>query len=274
MWHQESEPSRVPGMGVFHNLGVGYEVPGVVRCVDDLTLQRDLDKHAAPEPGWFRVVSDDVRLLALVKRHCDPAAASRDVLGPVAELFGCEVQGAGGMWKVMAEKSPVAMAVPLPGERHRACELITPPMGADRAQRLTHLLTTATRLGFVPATEGATHIHLDGAALRDAARLQTFARRWLEVADDFPRNPHHRRVGPWSEETRLVLFADDFRSLPWPEAAARLRGVATKYCDLNLRGLAAGGPTVELRVLPALLDADAVVGFVERFVELTQGEYS
>ena len=65
VWHQESEPSRVPGMGLFHNLGLGFEVPGQARLVDDLTLQLDLDKRASPQPGWFRVVSDDVRLLAL-----------------------------------------------------------------------------------------------------------------------------------------------------------------------------------------------------------------
>ncbi|MFT4978950.1 MAG: hypothetical protein ACI8S6_004860, partial [Myxococcota bacterium] len=61
--HQE-EPSEVPGMAQFNNLTLGFEVmlPGggwAARCVDDLTLQDDLDRTAPPVPGWFRVVSDD-----------------------------------------------------------------------------------------------------------------------------------------------------------------------------------------------------------------------
>ena len=265
MWHQESEPSRVPGMGLFHNLGLGFEVPGQARLVDDLTLQLDLDKRASPQPGWFRVVSDDVRLLALVKRHCSPAETLDTTLEPLARLFGSRVESAGGMYKVVQDGRPVAMGVPLPGQRERACEVITPPMAEDRSA-LHRAMGLAAELGFVPATEGATHIHVDGASLRHPARLQAFARRWLEVAEDFPRNPHHRRVGPWSEELRLVLFADDFASLDWPTAAARLRGVATKYCDLNLRGLASGGPTVELRVLPAMLDPERIEAFIQRFL--------
>ena len=66
----------------------------------------------------------------------------------------------------------------------------------------------------------------------------------------------------------MVLFSPDFADLPWPVAAARLRGVTTKYCDLNLRGLAHGGPTVELRVLPATLDASSILEVTERFSRL------
>ncbi len=256
-------------MGVFYNLGLGFEVPGVVRCVDDLTLQRDLDKEAPAKPGWYRLVSDEVRLLELARRHCQAGAPIEEVLDPLARLFGSTTTAASGLIRLADEEGrPVAMAAPLPGERERACELITPPMGEEREALLGRLLEGARDQGFVPAVEGATHIHLDAAHLRDPARLQTFARGWLELEPSLPRNHHHRRVGPWSEELSMVLFSADFADLPWPVAAARLRGVTTKYCDLNLRGLAHGGPTVELRVLPAMLDHEVILEVAERFSAL------
>ncbi len=258
-------------MGVFHNLGLGFEVPGLARCVDDLTLQRDLDKKAAPKSGWYRVVSDDRRLLHLAKRHCSPAEPIDGVLDPLARIFGTKVQQAGGLYRLPdPDGRAVAMAAPLPGERERACELITEPLGPERESRLRGLVQTADELGFRPAYEGATHIHLDGAHLRDPKRLQAFARRWLEVQGDFPRSPQHRRVGPWSEELCLVLLDPGFARLDWLTASARLKGVSTKYCDLNLRGLADGGPTVELRVLPASMDVAFILEWVERFVALSR----
>ena len=259
----------MPGMGVFHNLGLGFEVPGVVRCVDDLTLQKDLDKEAGPREGWYRLVSDDPRLLGLARRHCIAGAPIEEVLDPLARLFGSTTTEAGGLIRLAdGEGRAVAMAAPLPGERERACELITPPMGAQRRELLPRLLGGAAELGFFPAVEGATHIHLDAAHLRDPARLQAFARAWLELEPSLPRNPHHRRVGAWSEELGMVLFSPEFAEVPWAVAAARLRGVTTKYCDLNLRGLAHGGPTVELRVLPATLDARSILEVAERFSAL------
>lgn len=94
-FHPQSELSLVPGTAVFENRTIGFEVLGaagelIVRCVDDLTLQDDLDQHCAPRPGWFRVVSDDLRLLHLVARvgRADPGPL--EALAPVAALFGTQ----------------------------------------------------------------------------------------------------------------------------------------------------------------------------------------
>src|SRR5688572_31097924 len=67
-FYPQSEPSLVPNTPVFHNLVLGYDAYDregrrYARCVDDLTLQADLDRNAAAKDGWYRIVSDDSRLL-------------------------------------------------------------------------------------------------------------------------------------------------------------------------------------------------------------------
>ena len=51
-FYPQSEPSLVPNTPVFHNLVLGYDTYDregrrYARCVDDLTLQADLDRNAA-----------------------------------------------------------------------------------------------------------------------------------------------------------------------------------------------------------------------------------
>ena len=58
IFHPESETSALPGQPVFENLTLGFRVADargnwVASFVDDLTLQRDLDKRHAPQPGWW-----------------------------------------------------------------------------------------------------------------------------------------------------------------------------------------------------------------------------
>ena len=72
--HQDSEPSKVPGQPIFYNLTQGFaahDVHGrrVAHTVDDITLQADLNPKTPPKPGWWRIVSDDRRVLHLARRH-------------------------------------------------------------------------------------------------------------------------------------------------------------------------------------------------------------
>ena len=62
VWFTQSEPAEVPGTPIFHNLTQGFDVTDaagrrVARLVDDLTLVADLNRTAAPQPGWYRIVS-------------------------------------------------------------------------------------------------------------------------------------------------------------------------------------------------------------------------
>lgn len=132
-FHPQSEPSKVKGSPTFENLTPGFEARDrdgrpLARFVDDVTLQAGLARKAAALDGWYRIVSDDTRLLRLVMRQCDPDAPLDRVLSPIAALFGTQPEThASGMVKVADERGvSVAIAAPLPGERERTCEIVTP----------------------------------------------------------------------------------------------------------------------------------------------------
>src|ERR1700733_6477327 len=77
VWHHDSEPSLVPGLGRFLHLTQGFEVrdaAGALVCtlVDDVTLVADLDPRSPPVGDWYRVLTDDPRLLRLLAERIDP----------------------------------------------------------------------------------------------------------------------------------------------------------------------------------------------------------
>lgn len=280
--HQE-EPSKVPGMPLFNNLTLGFDVRRpdgalIARCVDDLTLQDDLDRHAPPKPGWFRIVSDDRRLLVLVTRHGRADQGIRGALEPVADLFGTTPRpGPGGMLRVCDPLgAPIAIGAPLPGERERPCELVTPPMAADHRATLERLLAPARRLGFSVAQEAATHVHFDRTPLCSASAVANLVALlhgwsgWLRRL--VGTNPRCRRLGP-PDPALLEATADaTFRQLPWSLARERLAKLKlSKYRDVNLKNLVhdiPGKPTVEFRVLPGTMDTDEVLAGAALFEAL------
>ena len=280
VFHLESEPSAVPGRPVFNNLTLGFEAVDprgelIARCVDDLTLQADLDREAPPRPGWFRLVSDDVRLLRLAARHADMERDLPEALAPVAALFGTTPEpGPGGMLRVVDDVgNSVLIGAPLPGERERPCELVTPPLGDDRVARLGELVSTAVSLGFLLPREGALHIHYDAAALRDARIIGDLVRFFVAHGGALRRlvgtSAHLRRVGTWSPELIAAATAPGFADLDWPSAERALRELApTKFCDFNLSNLVFAVPdkdTFEVRILRVSLDLRELLASVELF---------
>lgn len=273
-FHPQSEPSLVPGVPVFDNLTLGFaahDATGdvIARCVDDLTLQEDLERERPSLPGWFRIVSDDMRLLLLVARTGRADGGLREALAPLAALFGTELEAfEGGMFRVCDEtRSPLVLGTTLPGERERPCEIVTPPLLRDHATRLEALLAPARELGFTRARESATHIHFDAAPLCSAAvvqRLVRFLRTWgAAIKILVGTNPACRRLGDWPEALRSTVEARDFTSLSWPEAQAVLGEVGlSKFCDFNLRNFVhdiPGKPTFEVRVLPGLQETEPIL---------------
>ena len=174
----QSEVSEVPGMPVFENLTLAFDALDadgqlIARCADDLTIIEDLDRQAPPLAGWYRIVSDDIRFVRLMQARCDAEAACEDVLQPIAALFGSDLHiNEDGMVRLSdAMGASVAIAAPLPSERERPCEIITPPIESHHQERLELLLSTAERLGFTVPAEAAVHIHFDAARLCDARAL-------------------------------------------------------------------------------------------------------
>lgn len=281
IFYPQSEPSKVPGTPIFHNLTLGYEVLDadhncIAKCVDDLTLQADLVRNTPPKPDWYRIISDDERLLRLIQRQADPQQSLSQVMQPIGRLFGTTPdQGPGGMIGVndMAGAS-VAIAAPLPGERERPCELITAPLETDHQEQLENLLGLARDLGFTAPVEGATHLHFDATPLQSASAISTLIQLLWKYGDVLKSlmgtNPNCRRLGQWPEELLTTVTQPGFRNLDWPEAQRQLKQVdLTKYCDFNIVNCIHEIPdknTIEVRILPVWLESQPIMDAVALFV--------
>jgi hypothetical protein len=274
IFHLQCEPSKVPGTPLFHNLTLGFEAKAkqghlIARCVDDLTLQDDLDKAEKPKPGWYRIVSDDSRLLELVSCQTDPADSLSEVLKPIANLFATNPeQGVGGMVRVTdSTGNPIAIAAPLPGERERPCELITPPIETNHQERLESLLAKARFLNFTIPAESATHLHFDATPLCSARVFANLVNiLWIHgenLKQLVGTNPRCTRLGMWNEELLVLVNEPDFSELPWSDAKAHLAKLQlTKYCDFNLKNLIheiKNKHTFEARIFPSSMHSQPII---------------
>ena len=269
VWHHDSEPSLVPGLGRFLHLTQGFEVrraDGSLLCtlVDDVTLVAGLNPRAAPAPGWYRVLSDDPRLLRLLAAHTDPAGELGTALDRAAALWGTRVERIGDVVRLDDPGgATVALAAPQGGERERPCEIVTPPLTRDHRAALDELLAPARELGFTVPVEAAVHLHLDGGPFRHPAALANLVRlfaHWREPLHALLRtNPACRRLAPLPEP--LVAAAEAGAGTGDLRRAAD-DGKLTKFFDVNLTQVLTDAPlrdTVEVRVLPGSIDADDIV---------------
>jgi hypothetical protein len=274
IFYPQSEPSTVPGKPLFHNLTLGFEVIDpqgnlIAKCVDDLTLQDDLDKSYPSKPGWYRIVSDNTRFLQLITCQANAEQSQSEVLNPIADLFGTHVQqGAEGMMRVADNTgNPIAIAASLPGERERPCELISAPIDTLHLEKLEVLLKTARLLNFTVPVEGATHIHFDGLPLCSAnvfANLvNIFHAHGANLKKLVGTNSSCRRLGSWDMALLKLVNESGFRELSWEEASSRLIKLElTKYCDFNLKNLIHPIPdkmTFEARIFPVWLDSQPII---------------
>lgn len=279
-FHLDSEPSKVAGKPVFYHLTQAFEVfdvegKPITQCVDDITLQNTLEKSTKPRPGWYRILSDDVRFLRLAMEHAKADDPIEKSLNKLAELFGVEADAAeGGVYRV-ADKTgaSIALAAPLPGERERPCELVTMPMEIDDNDTLPILLCCADDLKFQIPEEGATHLHFDGAAFASTSAFLKTARFLhqyrLVLRRLLDTNLNCRRLGDWPHDFLELIETDELESLSWLELRQRLSKTSiNKYCDFNLRNLIYDVPdkhTLEIRILPATLNSDYIARAVRLF---------
>ena len=271
-FHTDSEPSAVPGVGVFRHLSPAFDVVDaagapLARLADDITLTTDLvgTTTRPGHRGWYRLLCDEPRLLRLIERCTSPNAALADVLTPVAELFGTRVELMAGAARVNdATGATIAVAMPLPAGRERPCEVITPPITADHGQALDELLEPARDLGFTVPAEAAVHLHLDGAPFRRPAAFANLVRlfgHWrAPLWEALGTNSACRRLAPLPDE---LLQLVERRDQSWVEVCTAARGIGlTKYADVNLTQLVSTRPardTVEVRILPGSIDASTIV---------------
>ncbi len=285
-FHRDTEASPDPRHPRIHHLSQAVTVTGAdgrprCRLVDDTTIRDELDRSAPPRPGTYRVLADDPRLIRLAERHLRSGAPIEAVLGPLAELFGTAVRPLSrGRFRVDdAGGSTVAMVVPQAGERERVCEIVTAVIERDHRRALAELLEPARRAGFGVPVEAAVHVHLDAEPFRSGPRLahlvRLFAERGPELRARFATNPRCRRLGPPPEALVALVSEPGFEDRPWPAIEAALAAVGlTKYADVNLVNLwrrTPGKDTVEIRILPGSIDADAIVAQLAAIEALVLG---
>lgn len=273
-FHPQSEPSKVEGAPVFENLTLGFEVVDaegqlLARCVDDLTLQKDLQRSRSPQAGWYRIISDDSRFLRLIMQQVDAKDSCQQVLEPMARLFNSTLAvNPDGMTRLSDDRGfSIAIATPLPGERERPCELITPPIAENHLERLQALLSAANELAFYAPIEGATHIHFDATRLCSASVLANLVKLlWVHGAglrQLVGANPNCTRLGNWPIALHELVQSPDFLGLSWEEVKACLSEVKlSKFCDFNLKNLldeTSDKHTFEVRIFPVLLDAESII---------------
>jgi hypothetical protein len=234
-----------------------------------VTIKHGLDPYRPPLPGWYRIVSDDTRLLQLVAEHCKADEPLETVLLPFAELFGVELERhAAGLVKV-ADRRNVALAIgaPMPGERERPCEIVTSPLSSGQWETLERLLSTARAAGYTVPREGAVHIHFDASALSHPAAfsrlVKLLSRHGPALRQLLGANPNCVRVGAWPPMLEKLVRHPDFADMTWTQAREALRAVGlSKYCDFNLVNLVEQNPqkpTFEVRILPSTLDAGPII---------------
>jgi hypothetical protein len=269
VWHHDSEPSLVPGLGRFLHLTQGFEVVdavGALVCtlVDDVTLVADLDVRTRPAAGWYRVLTDDARLLRLLAERIDPGAPIAEALDPIAALWGVRVVRHGEVFQLDdSAGATIALAAPQGGGRERGCEVITPPLSADHEAAIEELLRVARDLGFFVPTEAAVHVHHDGAPFRSAPALANVVRLfglWRPALHTvLGTNPACRRLAPLPVAlVQAVAGAPSYDQL----RNAATAGGLTKFFDVNLTALFKENPlrdTLEVRILPGSIDTGDVV---------------
>lgn len=278
-FYPQSEPSVVEGTPVFENLILGfnaYDLKGdlIATCVDDLTIRHDLDQMRESLADWYRIVSDDARLLRLVMAQCDPDADRQSVLLPVADLFGTDLVEEDDLVRLADSMSaPIALAASLPGERERPCELITPPIEVNHRERLQSLLIAAEDLGFTVPVEAAVHVHFDAQRLCNAQvfshLVQALSRHGPQLRRLVSTNPNCVRLAPVPTWLTKVTKTEAFQRMEWGDACALLKeNKLSKYCDYNFLNLVHAFPgknTFEVRIFPGSMDAAQIVEFASLF---------
>jgi hypothetical protein len=269
VWHHDSEPSLVPELGRFLHLTQGFEVrrsDGSLLCtlVDDVTLLAGLDPRKPAPDGWFRILTDDSRLLRLLERHSDPAGSLQNALSATAALWHSPVESIGPVYRLNdLAGATIALAAPQAGERERPCEIVTPPLSTNHFAALEELLAPARALGFTVPYEAAVHLHVDGLpfhephALANVVRLFAYWREPLRTV--LQTNPACRRLAPLPAQLVAAVSGEP----SWDElATAAEGGELTKFFDVNLTQLFRETPirdTVEIRILPGAIRGEDIM---------------
>ena len=237
------------------------------RVVNDMTVKDSIDLAVTESPEWFHVLTDDIRFIDLIRRHCNAGEPCASILSPIARLFNSEVKLSDGIYSVTGLDSKlVCGAHSKATDRNRICEIVTAPITENHHEKLSEILQIATSMGCVVPKEGAFHIHFDGEPHANSSGLLRVIRYfyvWSDVLKALiPPNPHCTRLGEYSAEIVDYSFNRDNALKDFARVKSDLKALSpTKYCDFNFTNILIGNLnkfTIEVRVIPMLLDSAAL----------------
>lgn len=287
VFYPQSEISTNPAVQGYETLTLAFQVlddGGRVFALlaDDITLNEDIDHDAEGAAGFYRILSAHKPILDLIETTCSAEDDINDVLIPIAELYGSSVvHGEQGVRAVRCRSGIVATALPLAGDRQRACEIISPPLGGDAVflrRYLTKVLTVSRELGFFIPRESATHVHFDAQPLRSATVMRNLALVLLRFGRALRHlcetNDACTRLGTWPQSFVDLVVSPRFLGMDWNEAARAMNETSVvKWCDFNVLNIFdpfATKRTFEVRILKTTWDAERLVEQSNMFEKLLQ----
>lgn len=272
-FHRESEFWPGDQSTPFYCLTKGFELSNQdkwhFRFINDMTIRHSLDPAVQESPEWYHLLTDDIRFIDLINIHCHAGDHADQILKPIANLYKTDVHSENGIYSVTGQKSKlICGAHTRMADRNRICEIVTAPITENHQDKLDEIVTLAASLGCVVPREGAFHIHFDGTAFANTATLLRFIRYchvWSGVLKMLiPPNPYCTRLADYSPEILQYAFNTENEKKSFDQTVIELKSLApTKYCDFNFTNILTGNPdkfTVEVRVIPMMLDAAALGG--------------
>ncbi len=293
-FHRESEiwPGSNNGIA-YYCLTKGFELwnnqSWQFRFINDMTIRHSLDASVPESNEWYHILTDDIRFIDLIQNQCDSSSATSEILKPISKLYKVEQQIKDRIYSVVGKKSKlICGAHSQMADRNRICEIVTAPITENHQQRLEEIIDLANSMGCIVPQEGAFHIHFDGTDFANSKTLLRMIRYfyvWTDVLKAMiPPNPYCTRLGEYSKAILDYAFDLANETKPFSDVVSELKMLApTKYCDFNFNNILIGDPdkfTVEVRVIPMLLDSAALVAandlymsFLE-FIKTTNHQYS
>ena len=272
IFHRESE--YWPGANdskPYFCLTKGFEIlragQPTLKVINDMTIELGLDPNVPQQGDWYHILADDIRLIELIKKQCDPAQPTDKILEPIASLFGLEVQHSQKVWAVIKPgMAPICGTHSYMTDRHRICEVVTSPIETNHHQALTTLLDSCKEFGCTLPVEAAFHMHFDGEAFSNSSSLLRFIRYchvWGDVLKAIiPPNPNCKRLGGYSNSVIDYAFDLQNEQKTFDQVKMELKELKpVKYCDFNFNNILIGDPqklTVEVRVIPMIMDSAAL----------------
>jgi hypothetical protein len=251
---------------------------------DDVTLSQPQEE---PSPGGMSVrptlFMDDIRLALWVERRCWSESSDLEkVIAPLIETFHATLDPSApeGLDGDVVDPwgNKLAAFRRIGADRMRTTEWVSAPMDISvRQELLEWTFTVAREAGFVPAREGAIHLHYDRDPFRSPPVLcrlvRMYAERREQLLEVLEPNSACTRIGPFPDRVVAMAKRLEHSSISMADfGSAMFEAGVVRDLDINIIHVLLDRPrhpTIEVRCLPSDLDVSRLfhrISSVEAFL--------